>query len=226
VSTLLRYFRTPGGKLALPLLGVNGSRVVPAVLVAATVVAQYGIAGHLAMGREPVLLEMTALDRAIPFLPWTYWIYLTVYCIYFTSCFVQRDRVVLGKFLVGYVIAYTLISVFFVAFPTAFPRELFPLPEELDPATRAVIGFSRATDYPTNCWPSMHVASCVLSAAPLYGRRPRWFAAFCVWSLAICATTLTTKQHYVVDLLPGALYGLAIHVIVMRWIPFQRVEPA
>lgn len=224
MSTLLHPFRSPSGKLALPLPGARGGRLVPALAVAVIVVAQYGIAGHVAMSRDPVLLEMTALDWAVPFLPWTYWIYLTVYFVYLTSCFVQRDRVVFGKFLVGYVLAYTLISVFFVAWPTAFPRDLFPLPGDLDPATRAVIGFSRATDYPTNCWPSMHVASCVMCAAPLYRRRPRWFAAFCVWSLAICATTLTTKQHYVADLLPGALYGLVVHVVVMRWLPFRRVS--
>jgi membrane-associated phospholipid phosphatase len=218
------FLAAPPKSWALPLWGVRGNRAWAVLFVGVVVVLEYAIAGQIALIRGPALLPLTRVDLALPFLPWTFWVYLTVYFIYFCSAFIQKDRQLLGKFLTGYVIAYTLIGLFFVAVPTTFPRDQFAIPSHVDPLTRLLIDFSRATDLPTNCWPSMHVASCVLCTAPLYRRRPVWFAIFTVWSLFICVSTLTTKQHYAADLLPGALYGLGIHLLATRWLPFRAEQ--
>ncbi len=207
------------------MIPVHQSKWGPSLLVGAITVALYGVSGRLALGLSPVELPMTSLDRAIPFVPLTFWIYSSVYFIYFTSCFLQEDLAVFKKFLDGYLIAYLLSSLFFVAVPTTFPRHLFPLPEGTDLVTREAFVWFRAIDEPTNCLPSMHVGSCVMATLPFLGRRPRLFWLFCAWSLAIGVTTVTTKQHYVLDVVSGAAFGIFAHVLAFRWLPLLQTVP-
>ncbi len=61
----------------------------------------YGLTGQIAMGLEPRVLSFSSVDRAVPFLPWTFWIYSSVYFIYFASAALQRDANALKKFLYG-----------------------------------------------------------------------------------------------------------------------------
>jgi len=182
-------------------------------------VALYGISGKVAFGREPRLLEMSVWEGAIPLLPWTVWIYSSVYFIYLASCALQRDEKQYRQFLSGYVFAYALSGIFFVLYPTTFPREQFPLSLEAPSFTEYFFLWFRTIDLPTNCLPSMHVGSCVMSTLPFYKRRPRVFILFSIWSIAIVATTLTTKQHYFVDLIAGAGFGAFTHLLFSRFIP-------
>lgn len=181
-----------------------------ALLVGTFAMTSYKIAGEVTMHLDPRMLPFSALDRAVPLLPWTFWIYLSVYGIYISSCLLQKDLQVFGRFLLSYLIGYGLSTIFFVLYPTTFPRELFPL-DGVDGASAAGLAWFRALDRPTNCLPSMHVASCVMVTLPFRGKRPVLFGLFSFWTLAISVATLTTKQHYLVDVVTGALFGLACY---------------
>ena len=177
----------------------------------------YGLAGHFSELKNPQLLALSTLDKAVPFVPWTFWIYSSVSFIFLSSCLLQRDIRLYNQFLYSYIFAYTLAPLYFVCQPTIFPREAFPIPDVTHPITKVSFEYFRAhVDNATNCWPSMHIASCVMSTAPFYKNRPRVFAVYCLWSLAIAATTLTTKQHYAADLLPGAAVGLLSYLLATK----------
>jgi membrane-associated phospholipid phosphatase len=90
--------------------------------------------------------------------------------------------------------------------PLRFPREAFALPADTWSLNRQATAFWHAIDAPVNCLPSLHVTTALLclwafNDEPL---RPYRAAALLLAALTI-ASTLTFKQHYVVDLLGGAL---------------------
>jgi len=199
---------------SLPLTEKN--KLWMALAVGTFAMATYKIAGELSLRNNPRLLSFSSLDLAIPFIPWTVWIYMSVYLIYLASVLLQRDLAVLGRFLGSYVIAYGIAMFFFVLYPTTFPRELFPIPPGSG-VSGTVLEYFRLTDRPTNCLPSLHVSSCVMVTLPFWSRRPWLFCAFALWTIAISVTTLTTKQHYAVDVVTGALFG-AICYYATPWV--------
>jgi membrane-associated phospholipid phosphatase len=189
---------------SLPLTEKN--KLWMALAVGTFAMTTYKIAGEVSLRNNPRLLSFSNLDLAIPFVPWTVWIYMSVYLIYLASVLLQRDLAVLGRFLGSYIIAYGIAMFFFVLYPTTFPRELFPIPEGSG-ASGKVLEYFRLTDRPTNCLPSLHVSSCVMVTLPFWSRRPKLFFIFSLWTLAISVTTLTTKQHYFIDVVTGGLFG-------------------
>lgn len=201
----------------LPFVATPQNRWWWAVGVGTYATLIYALSGWLAQGLEPRVLPFSALDSALPFVPESFWVYSSIYLIYFVSCALQRDMHVFSRFMYGYVLAYSLSAILFLCYPTTFPRADYPLPGDLDPWTRTAFGWLRATDAPTNCLPSMHVVSAVMSTLPFYGKRPRLFIFFSIWATAISVATLTTKQHYAVDVPTGALFGILSYVVALKW---------
>jgi hypothetical protein len=65
-------------------------------------------------------------------------------------------------------------------------------------------------DAPTNCFPSLHVGFTTLAVLSV-GSRLRLF--YGLWALAVFASVITTKQHYLWDIGGGvfcALLGSAL----------------
>jgi len=186
------------------------------LLVGTWAILVYGIAGQISSELDPALLQISAWDRAVPFVPWTFWVYFSVNFIYLASCALQKPDERFQRFLLGYFSAYLISAVWFVVVPTTFPRELYPLPESTDAFTRLAMTWFRSVDHPSNCLPSMHVASSVMSTLPLYKKSRRVFALFFVWAVSIAFTTLTTKQHYLVDVLAGGAFGVTVHLLAQH----------
>ena len=69
-----------------------------------------------------------------------------------------------------------------------------------------------------NGLPSLHVAFALSCAWVLSPRISTWFRpALWLWAIAICASTLLVKQHYLIDVATGALLaGFTMTVIYPR----------
>jgi membrane-associated phospholipid phosphatase len=175
---------------------------------------------------EPQLLGMTWVDRVIPFLPRSVWIYTSEY-IFFLIVYINcRDMINLNKYLYAFV-ALQLISVtIFFFWPTTYPRDLFPLPDHLDPLTSYVFNSLRQTDMPTNCCPSLHVSSVFLSVFIFLDDQRKKFPLFFLWGIAISVSTLTTKQHYLVDVIAGFLLATLLYWVFHRLVPYRSNGPA
>lgn len=186
-----------------------------AIIVGVFATVSYKLAGEVSMGLNPRVLHLSPVDVAIPVIPWTVWIYVSVYLTYLASVLLQKDMAVLGRFLITYVLAYGVSMFFFMVYPTTFPRDLYPIPDGAG-ISGAALEFFRSTDRPTNCLPSMHVASCVMLTLPFYKRRPWVFVGFGLWTLAISITTMTTKQHYAIDVVSGGVFGAVCYYLAPR----------
>jgi membrane-associated phospholipid phosphatase len=165
---------------------------------------------------EPYVLQMTWIDREMPFLPWTFWIYASLYVLYGVVYLTSRDMKNTNQYLYAILALQTVSVIIFWIWPTTFPRGDYPIPEDTNAVLKWVFENFRKIDTPKNCAPSLHVSSCYLSSFVFLQERRKLFPFFFIWATAVAFTTLTTKQHYVIDII------LAIPLAVGCWWFFHR----
>ena len=169
----------------------------------------------------PQLLPLTWIDSSIPFIPSSLWIYLSLYPMLGTSFFLARDLENLNKYLyASFFLLVASVSLFFI-FPTIYPRSLFYLPGETHEFMRQAFILLRQIDSPASCCPSLHVSCTFLSSFIFLKEQKEKFIFFFIWSLLISLSTLTTKQHYFIDVLAGFLISVFSHVIFYNFINYR-----
>jgi hypothetical protein len=189
--------------------------------------AWYGL-GKLELWREPVELPLTALDHAIPFIPGTVWIYGTFTWASLLAWLTAPDRKAMARSFGVIAIASVVCGLCFVVFPTTYPRHLWPLPAGAMEAGGALreLAEIRASDSPTNCLPSLHVAlvwGLGLTWSSWLERK--WLKPLpLMWAVTVSICTLTTKQHFVVDVPAGLLVGLFAFWATRQLVP-ERGAP-
>lgn len=162
--------------------------------------------------RAPALLPLTALDRAIPFWPATGWLYAAQYGFLLWAFFSLRGVAARLRFVGAGMTMQALAILCFWFWPVTFPRELWAIPADTWPVHVQLAGFWRSLDEPGNCLPSLHAANAVLCVAVFWWHGParRWrFWALALGMLCVMST-LTFKQHYLVDVLAGLALGGAV----------------
>ena len=158
----------------------------------------------------PRPLTPSALDRAIPFdARWSaVYLSLTPFAILVPLLAPSRDA--LRRHARGFMALCFASFVCFALFPVPSPR-----PPAAERPTSGVYPLVLVYDRELNSFPSLHAGLAVYSAlvATSLALPPVATAALGVWAAAIVASTLPTKQHYAVDLVPGiVLAGLAYGV--------------
>ncbi len=205
----------PGFTLPLTLNPGNKYRV--ALLFAAIGALCYLLPNHFPL-REPRLLPMGLVDEAVPFVPWTFWIYLSEYALFISTYVVCRDLANANKYLYSFMAMQLFACLLFVFFPTTYPRADWPLtPEMTGPLTYAAFTLFRKLDTANNCCPSLHVSSVYLAAYVYLDEQRQKLPFYFIWASAVAVSTLTTKQHYFVDIVAGL--GLA----TTSWFVFHRL---
>lgn len=187
----------------------------------------YGSVARLCAERGATLWSpWTIVDSRIPALPWTLWVYLAFHPWFVLTAFAaprsERGRAELAL-LFQALFAVGIVS---LACFAALPCEVWV---RSDPALRAsslapLYELLHAADPPWNAWPSLHVSESLLCTLALdrwfaRGRAGRRAALWAAWT-AIALSTLTTKQHFVFDVLTGAWVGAA----AWRWFLRARLE--
>ena len=187
-------------------------RLAVGLVTAGCVVGLYYLTSHITSDRH---LEFeSSLDRAIPFIPETAWVYFPCYMLQFLlGVFGIRSRGAYYGAVRSILFSAAICLVIFLVAPStmAWP----PLPLE-DSVTRDLLVVVRTLDVPNNTFPSLHVALsfCVALGAL---RFRRWFGlGLLLMSCVISMSTITAKHHYVVDS-PG---GLAVAALA-HWLAFR-----
>jgi membrane-associated phospholipid phosphatase len=167
---------------------------------------------------EPQLLPFGRVDKAMPFLPWTIWIYFTEYAFFVYAYFFMRDLKLVTRYYYAYMTILLVSETVFVLFPVTYPRSLFPAVG--DSINIHAMNFMRNyMDAPANCLPSLHVSSCYISSL-CFWQENKWKSAFLVmWSSFVAFATMTTKQHYFTD-----VWTAMILTAVCYWFFFYKLE--
>ena len=182
--------------------------VALAIAVVGTLI--YETIGRFELHRSTHLLD-TALDRAIPLIPASSWCYQPLYvAIFVLAIFAFRTRRVfhLGCVCIFANIVVGALGHFFVR--AEYPRPILPLPHP-DLST-AFLAFVYKIDPPGNVFPSLHVAHTFVLAFMLELDRSRWSKTALVMAILLALSTLTTKQHFIADVLAGLVMAL-----LARW---------
>jgi len=165
--------------------------------------------------RDPSFLPFLPFERSLPFLGWTVLIYVSAFPQVGAAWLLDRETLARGAAAAyGVLVVHALI---FAVFPTTYPRPVDPSIHS--PLLRGLYGALCLADSPRNCFPSLHVSMSTLLSMAVRRCRPRLGVVFLWWSFLIALSTLTTKQHYALDVFGGAAIAFAAYYLV-----FARTE--
>lgn len=166
------------------------------------------------------------LDGQIPLIPWTAGIYMGCYVFWVVNYIlaVRQREPEAFRFVGAELLAKTVSLVFFLLLPTTMIRPAVTGSGFWNDVMRLIY----RTDAADNLFPSLH---CMISWFCFIGVRknpeiPRWYRVFSlVFALAVCVSTVTTKQHVLVDIGAGiALAELCYWIAGTR--RFRRLLPS
>jgi membrane-associated phospholipid phosphatase len=178
--------------------------------------------------REPIVIPPITIDGFIPFVPAAALVYAT-YAVLFPALIAagRRTRGFDQVFAVAMGCGFANAIVYNVV-PTRIPdRTLAP--------AASVLALVQRLDTRLGAFPSGHVAlpaaiatTSLLVASRSHGDAARFWRrsalAFAVWTAALAASTVLTKQHVVVDIVAGLAFGMGA-ARVGTW-AFRRLEVA
>ena len=155
-----------------------------------------------------------ALDQAIPFLPWTIWVYFSFFVFIGSTVFRVEDRL-FWRFIIASSLAATIAWTIVLLYPITFDRpdptliqselyqRLYTLVHEADPAHIT--------------FPSLHVGVTWICDFLLWNRSGRGLRI--ALGVGISLSTLFTKQHLVIDVIGGVVLALFCVWAVTRLLP-------
>lgn len=198
VLSLRRYLSSISGfKIALPSID-DKKKWIAAGLGYVVFCLVYTFTGA-APFRSAVKLSPSLIDDAVPFLSWTIWIYHAQFFFLFVCVMTLKKDISISRTLYSMATASLISFLIFAIYPTVVPRD--HLIE--GGLTKAAFDFLHMIDSQANSLPSLHVSLAWLAAFGVvdeYGKRGL-IALTC--ALLITISTMTTKQHYFIDVLAG-----------------------
>jgi membrane-associated phospholipid phosphatase len=174
----------------------------------------FGI-GHLHLDRSTEILR-TRLDDAIPFWPWTAWCYLPFYAgVFIMAVAGIKRRALFNRAVLAVLIVMSIGALGHVFISAEYPRPVLHPP--YSNISAAFLAAVQSIDPPGNVFPSLHVAHTTMLALILIKDRPRLGRVALAMATALALSTLTTKQHFLADVISG--YALAFFG---RWYALRR----
>jgi membrane-associated phospholipid phosphatase len=210
----------PAGPLASPAYRWS----VGLGLAALQSLVYFGI-GHAHLTRSTEILR-TRLDDAIPFWPWTAWCYLPLYAGTFLIAIGGfRHRRLFDRTAMAVVLVMCLGALGHLFIGAEYPRPvLYPPYPNL---SYAFMAWVQHVDPPGNVFPSLHVAHTTMLALLLLRDRPRLGLVALAMATLLALSTLTTKQHFIADVLAGytlAALGRALAISSISLVPASLVR--
>ena len=168
---------------------------------------------------------LTAIDTQIPFIPEFVWIYHTIIpVIIFTWFMLFQKREIFLMLVYSYLTAGAILCLFYILFPSFYPRESF-----VDTGTLSgwLVELTRTIDGAHNTFPSGHVTFAWLLAFFVglseKGKQYSFLKnVYFVWAILISISTLTLKQHYLIDVVSGMFLAMIVFYFFKNAKTFQE----
>ena len=166
------------------------------------------------------------LDDSIPFMPNFIWIYHTLIPVIFIALIaLMKTKELFLSAITACLLAVFILSIFYVFLPSFYPRDNYQTP---DTVAGVLLKITRKLDGAHNTFPSGHVTYSWLMAffvgLTACARKNRWiYLTFLAWALAISISTLTLKQHYVIDVVSGLALASLCYFLSKAFI-FDRLS--
>ena len=187
----------------------KGNQIVPETMripiflaLACNMMAYYG--SRMLMANREHFIFSNRLDEQIPFVPWTIIIYLGCYVFwimnYIIGCRQDRDRAF--RFMSADFFAKLVCLLCFLIFPTTNIRPVI----EGNSIWEELMRLLYHVDAADNLFPSMHCLTSAFCFIAVRGNEkvPKWYkTASFLMAASICVSTLTTRQHVLIDVIAG-----------------------
>lgn len=173
----------------------------------------YGFCNWLTAQRSAWLNLYIPAELAIPLIPWTLWIYLSMFLLFCLPLFTLPRPRVRGEAL-GAIVGLLVSAALWLIFPGQLGFE-----RVLPPGYETMYGVLFALDRPHNLAPSLHVVFSTLVVlacgrdAPRGARLGLW-----LWLAAIAASTVLTHQHHLLDVAAGFVVAFASRALALRYV--------
>ena len=208
IRQLAAEWTVRGPRLRLPL--IDRRLRIPAVVGGGLLLTGLFVVPERFHLGEPTSLDRSVVDDWIPFLAWTIWVYVSYYLLLILAVWVPKDDKRRSDAAYGLVLAAIIGVVIFTLWPTSVMRQS----PGFDGATGFLWRLLFSVDTPVNALPSLHVANTCLATIALWSRRGLWRITVPVWATMVILSTLTTKQHYAIDVLGGLVLATICFVLV------------
>lgn len=164
---------------------------------------------------EPVIVPPTGIDFLIPLIPWTVIPYLTYFLLVPSMLYFYRKEVIVS----GMYLSVILCTSFHLLFVNFVPSQLQYY--DWGRANYWLTQFLEKADTPLAVLPSGHVALPTTIIVLTFANKLKWRYFYLIWGTLVSLSTLTTKQHYLHDLMGGVLVGIMAgwaghHIFVKR----------
>lgn len=181
------------------------ARLIRACMHAGLFMLIYGGCLHLTHGRSDVGRWYSGWELSVPLVPAMIVPYFSIYPLFFLAFFMCAEAPALRTLSRRLITAQLVAGSVYLMCPlqSGFTRPT------IDGVFAPLFHVLEATDLPYNLAPSLHVATSII-LAPVFCARlsgsGRWMLA--IWFALICASTVFTWQHHLVDVASGALLGM------------------
>lgn len=143
------------------------------------------------------------VERLVPFVPEAIWVYVSWYPAILLLVFTDQKTIRLG--FAGFTLAFAVCSAGHAMWPVAIER---PIVDAQTGLSAQLLDWFYAFDPPRNLFPSFHAAGAGLVVA-LRPKGTMMSAVVFSWALAVCASCVLIRQHFVVDVVVGFGVGVA-----------------
>lgn len=192
-------------RVAMPAPGYRDTVFGLAVAFAVLFGLAYAGASWLS-GYVPWSIDLALpLDAHVPFLPWTALVYITITPMLCLAPFVLRTPERMRRLFHAATVATVLGACCFVLLPVSAGA----LESRAQDASLP-FRLADAMNLERNYFPSLHVALallCVFAYGEQASRGMRW--ALAAWGAAVAASTVLTQQHFLLDVVGGAVLAAA-----------------
>ncbi|HVO33580.1 MAG TPA: phosphatase PAP2 family protein [Elusimicrobiota bacterium] len=173
------------------------------------------------LSSAPTAIQAFRLDGQIPFVPGWIWFYLMYYPFCFLPLFLREVRnhpPIFLRSVVAFLLQFGASFVIFLLWPLRMVHPI--LPPGLDGRIlHGLYGF----DLGFNSFPSLHLSNIVFVTLLFWRLRGRFLGGMVgMGALLIAVSTLLVKQHFVSDVVTGALLGWATFALLFSRAPFEN----
>ncbi len=164
----------------------------------------------------------SSLDGRIPLWTPSAFIYLGCYLFWIVNYIwmARQEKKEMCRFFAADLISRAVCFVIYLVFPTTNTRPVI----QPDGFWNQVMLFVYQMDAADNLFPSIHCLVSWFCYIGLRGRKevPRWYRGVsCLLAVLVCISTLTTKQHVIIDVFGGVLlaevcYRIARYPVVLQ----------
>lgn len=155
-------------------------------------------------------------EEKIPFLPWTFFIYILVYIIPGSVYVVLNKKEDLFVTTRALVVGMVVPNIIWLFYPVSYAFRPDPALVGGTRFLKMIAGFYALDTPPVNSFPSLHVTYAFLSYFAVHEFRPRLAPVYGWLAILISVSTLTFKQHYISDVAAGFLLAVIIKIFLMR----------